>query len=472
MKIRFNKKLFYYSSALVASAAFVTAAGVNYFLNAPKLTKNEQYNGSSNSLKESSIIDYKNNLSLSDFKLHSNPEQIDISNYFAGEFVNSLEPLIRNLIPFDQVSSYWNSQFIEKNIGISGIKNKKFILKTDNLTPLNFFLPNYDIVTNSFANDIDGKLLIEVKLIRKSDNPQKEVTFSNVYELSGFKKVSENKYLNSSTLEKISFIPPKDISTYQNFIEKFNSLENDQQLLQEFVSSSFAFTLTKDPLKTHNNNVDVDFKNVELKFKDNKFYLNYQLMSKVYSATKDNLRSTTNVNLYKDADNKPKVFEAEIDIEAYYTALNEFNQLEFSTKKDKNEILIPTDPKQATAWANEYLEITSPQKEEFLNNYHLVYDEININKEKDQVTLSINIIPHNLNQLFKWVIKKEVIFKYSDFLNYIKDKEKENAHNEQNPGINEDNSDDSNLNEPTNESTQNEKQSSDNPEQPQNSNQP
>ncbi|QZE12265.1 MAG1430 family protein [Mycoplasma sp. Ms02] len=219
-----KKNLILLAGIGVASAAVVTS-GVLYA--SAKKNQDDKYSG----LIQNRVLPV-----LSDFEFKFKKDQND---YYAGEFVTGSK-LLYNGYPSGYPSEYRVYDFWEKVL----MKSKEnhpaydfFTLKTQNNQPFNVLSENYSINLESFANDSEGVLLLKVTLVEKNVK-EKPKTESYVYQLKGFKKVSEEekfKYRNvdEDTILKDDILAFNTIEEIKNAYESASS-ENQADLIKKW----------------------------------------------------------------------------------------------------------------------------------------------------------------------------------------------------------------------------------------------
>ncbi|MCU9932341.1 hypothetical protein NW733_07005 [Mycoplasmopsis felis] len=167
-----KNKFIYLLFSIFFSAFSITLTSIILLYNYKKITNNEIKND------EKKEFEY-NGLKLSDFNFYTgkiNKENELASGYSQNPIFKSNSNNINN--------EYWKEQLILKELKTQEQLNKNdFYLISNNGTPINIFLPDYNISFSSYANDITGILYLKINLVPKVINKEKNWAFNTYMKL-------------------------------------------------------------------------------------------------------------------------------------------------------------------------------------------------------------------------------------------------------------------------------------------------
>ncbi|WP_025755125.1 MAG1430 family protein [Mycoplasmopsis cricetuli] len=220
-------------------------------------------------------------------------------------------------------SALLRDQFIFKKIfDQNKINQEKFftLTKADG-TLLNFFNDTYDLSFSSYADDVNGKLLIKVNLITRGSVDKKE-NIEQIYELDGFQKITPENYKKYMFLSDLSF----NISSFADF-ESFDDFKNQYtqaDSLKKGEINSKILNFNSSPTSTLN------FLKTTLIFKDDyQFEITPVLSAVANNASKENLNATTILdqeNFYVKTPIKFLSLKQYFDFKTNYSSKISFNQ--------------------------------------------------------------------------------------------------------------------------------------------------
>ncbi|WP_027121246.1 MAG1430 family protein [Mycoplasma leonicaptivi] len=234
-----------------------------------------------------------NNNKLSDFILRTNIQ--NQSNTLASSFAKD-----HNFWNSDvnATNDYWKNQLIKRNYQTQEqILENSFDLRTNNGVLLNVFNDNYKLEFNSYANDFEGKLFLEVIFTPKNIQKLKD-KYKFIYTLEGFKTIKAE-----DVIDKVFFY---DVKENEQEIKKYNNidkLEQEYNKIKDKISERKVF-LNKIFSKISSDRKSVlDMDTVTLSFNktDKTIIINGKLQPKIVNASKNNL---DDIKVWKELDNQ------------------------------------------------------------------------------------------------------------------------------------------------------------------------
>ncbi|MEJ1834625.1 MAG1430 family protein [Mycoplasmopsis synoviae] len=218
-----------------------------------------------------------------------------VKNYYANSFSNHRIYNSANS-GYDSTPNYWSKLLtFSKAPTLAELQSKDFTLMTPDGIFLNYYLGAFQISFDSFSDELNGTLYLQVTLTSKT-NPANVIT--KVFEASGFKKVSED----SGDLNLRNLLSFNSVNLNFTYLDSFKNLD-DFKAQYTSGAATEKLSMIQSAFNFETSTVaSVDFLNSSLVFDDNNdLKFNLRLTANVPMAIPTNLDQKVRLdNIYLD----------------------------------------------------------------------------------------------------------------------------------------------------------------------------